>query len=942
MFSLLLGLLLTLSSPDSTATLEECLSIGPKQNPAPVETLNEAQQTWIEDQSVSQDTLRTHLSRILQARECYHALSPARVSRPYLGNILETYETEAEIRVALRQFSKAVAAYEAGLSYLDSRSSRNFVGYEVAHATWPRFFNQQKGYLHYLLGNLSASIESYLQALEAAAEPKNRIDLLISLGVLHQRTQDYQSARHYYQRAQRRLQERSLSPESRRDLQAYVSQTQIDLLLEQTLNEEFDTASLKRARSVGRRGYSLAKPGTERHARLASLLSESLGYLGDFEEAYRLNEVARRYARANDDARLHTFALLKLGELHVQTEHWAQADSILQQALAQSEELGDLDYQRRILRSLGRLHELQEHWSNAEFFYQKGVEVVEKYRESLTASQWSMTAFAQWRDVHRGLVRTLLSQDRPRDAFTALDRSRARHLQDLRTQARVSRQLPSEERAQFDSLSQALTDARNRLGRSGLSEEQTAELRNREARLMAARQQLLQLDSTANRLSLDSLSQTLAEQDRALVSYFFDDPWPVYDRSPRSVAFVLTADTLRVQRLPDLTQDSMRTHVEAATPLFADRGVPDANDMHFDLRPLRLLHDAVYAPVVDHLPDDQALTIIPDGPLFHVPPSMLVHSMPGGRFAPGEARYVLHDRPTSLDLAASLRVDTGSSSFDWSQFSPQIAAFGVSDFDTLDAGTSPLRTVLPEGRSDSSVALPSLPGVERELVALGSTVSGVRTALDEEATEQSFRRGANQAGVLHVASHAFVNASSPLQNAILLRTDVSSAHSSSDGVLFLHELQHLQNRIPLVVLSSCNTAKGSLRQGEGMEGLQYAFRAMGAESTVSTLWPVADDASAELMSSFYRHLRSGRSKDEALRQAQLDFLEANPQKASPFFWAPTVLYGSPTPVPLDDPSVFSPWMWWMLGGVVLVALLGAAGRGWSRPFPPPFCHGPQP
>jgi CHAT domain-containing protein len=234
------------------------------------------------------------------------------------------------------------------------------------------------------------------------------------------------------------------------------------------------------------------------------------------------------------------------------------------------------------------------------------------------------------------------------------------------------------------------------------------------------------------------------------------------------------------------------------------------------------------------------------------------------------------------------------------------------------------------------VILPSLPGVERELDALASTFSGVRTALNEEATEQSFSRAAAQAGVLHVASHAFVNASSPLQNAILLRPD-----SSSDGVLFLHELQGERNRIPMAVLSSCNTAKGSLHEGEGMEGLQYAFRAMGAESTVSTLWPVADGASVDLMSSFYRHLRSGRSKDEALRQARLDFLEENPQKASPFFWAPTVLYGSPTSLPLGH-SLLPAWAWWGGGAVVSVVLLGAIGWAWRRSLPPPFCHGPQP
>jgi CHAT domain-containing protein len=445
---------------------------------------------------------------------------------------------------------------------------------------------------------------------------------------------------------------------------------------------------------------------------------------------------------------------------------------------------------------------------------------------------------------------------------------------------------------------------------------------------MAARQQLLQLESAASRPSLDAITDRLAAQNRALVSYFLDDPWPVFDRAPRSVAFVLTGDTLRTVSLPGLTQDSVQTHVKSISPLFTSQGKPDrVNAMHFDLRPLHTLHEAVYASVANRLPPDQPLTVVPDGPLFYLPFSMLVDSMPGGRYAPSDARYVLHERPTSLELAPSLVADTTQYTYDWDTFDPQMAAYGVSDFDTLETVPSALRAALPEAVQDSVIRLPPLPGVQRELDALQSTFSDTRVALNDAANERAFCRDAQRAGILHIASHAFVNSSSPLQNAILLRPDSKdergdaerrSPTASSDGVLFLHELQGQQSHIPLVVLSGCSTAKGTLRGGEGMEGLQYAFRAMGAQSTLSTLWPVADEASVELMESFYRHLADGLAKDEALRQAQLAYLEAHPQKSSPFYWAPSVLYGSTASLPLES-RLLPGWAWWGLG------ILGAAG-----------------
>lgn len=933
MLILLIGLLLSFAPADSTEGVDTCLAQAPSRSTPPI-SWSSVDGMWTRNPPASPDQVRAYLSQIRDARTCLLNLDASPGS--YLENIAHIYDMEAALLAGLRQFPEAFEAFRTGRSYL--RSLPKSVSTDSARSEWMANLHQDQGYLHYELGNLTASIEHYLKAYEKTpqSETSQQVEHLLDVGTLHQRMQDYRSAQHYFQRASRLSETGGFISKADPSLRARMLMVQADLLLEKTLNTEFDRHSLKQARRLAERALAEAEPDTKRYARVSLLLSESQGYLGNFEAAYRLNEEVRRYARTHQDTDFHAWTLLKLGVLHVQTQHWTRADTALTQSLAMAEAMDDLDYQRRILRALGRLHEMRDEWDTAEENYRRAIRVVEKYRESLTASQWSMTAFAQWRDVHRGLVRSLLAQDKPREAFAALDRSRARHLQDLRTQAHVSNQLPPEERARLDSLSRALTDVRNRLTDASLSADREAELRNREASLMAGRQQLLQIDSDSSRPSLDSISAALDRQDRALVSYFLDDPWPVYDRAPRSTAFVLTADTLRTVPLPALSQDSVRAQVEQISPLFTSRSKPNRmNAMHFDLRPLRTLHETVYEPIREYLSPNQPLTVVPDGPLFHVPFSMLVEALPGGRFAPDEARYILHERATSLELASSLVTDAAPT-YDWSRFEPQLAAYGVSDFDTLETVPSALRTALPDAARDSSIRLPPLPGVQEELNALRSSVGDAHVAINGNATEQAFCRDARRAGILHVASHAFVNASSPLQNAILLRTD-STAQDNSDGVLFLHELQRQQSRIPLVVLSGCSTARGTLRGGEGMEGLQYAFRAMGAQSTVSTLWPVDDDASVELMERFYDHLGDGLSKDRALRQAQLDYLSAHPEKASPFFWAPSVLYGSPTALPLSSPSGLPFWAWaffLVVGGLLLLGLL----LWWRRDrLPPPFC-----
>ena len=59
----------------------------------------------------------------------------------------------------------------------------------------------------------------------------------------------------------------------------------------------------------------------------------------------------------------------------------------------------------------------------------------------------------------------------------------------------------------------------------------------------------------------------------------------------------------------------------------------------------------------------------------------------------------------------------------------------------------------------------------------------------------------------------------------------------------------------------------------------------------SSLWQVDDQATAQLMTRFYRHmLRRGARPAAALRAAQLE-LAGDPRWAAPYFWAGFVLHG---------------------------------------------------
>jgi CHAT domain-containing protein len=96
------------------------------------------------------------------------------------------------------------------------------------------------------------------------------------------------------------------------------------------------------------------------------------------------------------------------------------------------------------------------------------------------------------------------------------------------------------------------------------------------------------------------------------------------------------------------------------------------------------------------------------------------------------------------------------------------------------------------------------------------------------------------------------------------------------------------NPLDLLVLSACETAKGDERAALGLAGVSLKA---GAKSTVASLWPIADAATAILMKRFYEELRGGASKASALQAAQGALL-SDPEWAHPAYWSPYLLIGN--------------------------------------------------
>jgi CHAT domain-containing protein len=90
----------------------------------------------------------------------------------------------------------------------------------------------------------------------------------------------------------------------------------------------------------------------------------------------------------------------------------------------------------------------------------------------------------------------------------------------------------------------------------------------------------------------------------------------------------------------------------------------------------------------------------------------------------------------------------------------------------------------------------------------------------------------------------------------------------------------------VVILSSCDSSVGNSRDGVGMRGLTSAFLIGGAGSVVGSLWTVETSSTSDLMIRFHRAFAKSRMPvAQALREAQLAFLKAYPERSHPYYWS---------------------------------------------------------
>ncbi len=218
----------------------------------------------------------------------------------------------------------------------------------------------------------------------------------------------------------------------------------------------------------------------------------------------------------------------------------------------------------------------------------------------------------------------------------------------------------------------------------------------------------------------------------------------------------------------------------------------------------------------------------------------------------------------------------------------------------------------------ASNKIANLPGTAREISELHKLLEEKGWVTDNymklDATEDQVK-ALNNPKVFHIATHGFfkpsenmeasentvqVNKNKAYENP-LLRTGLlmkgagdildhtKTNYNTKSGILTAYEAMNLNlDQTELVVLSACETGLGDLEVGEGVYGLQRAFLVAGARTLIMSMFKVDDDATQQLMVTFYRKwLETG--------QMRASFIEAKKEVRNtykdPIYWGAFIMIG---------------------------------------------------
>ncbi|MFA0962446.1 CHAT domain-containing protein [Roseivirga sp. BDSF3-8] len=370
---------------------------------------------------------------------------------------------------------------------------------------------------------------------------------------------------------------------------------------------------------------------------------------------------------------------------------------------------------------------------------------------------------------------------------------------------------------------------------------------------------------TTEVLDTDSIRKHLLGPEDLFVEYFIgiDQTWGIWLSATEEGIFSVGH--------PDTLQSAISQYLQIISRPPAMRREEAAAQSAAYISHSHRLFLKLMGPLVEKLKASSGrLVIVPDGSLNFLPFESLITSLPttDKESLYRNLPYLLRSHTVSYAYSASLLLTPAADGANYAQKGIGIYAPFVRNSTqrggntTLDCNQGRLYALAcSDTESDKILQMAS-----------GDLFQGL------EATRTTFQELAPYYSILHLATHACLDPHDPALNRIYL----------ADDYITTSELYGTRLNAQLAVLSACNTGSGEFIAGEGVMSLGRGLAYAGVPSLVTSLWPVDDCATSDLMVKFYEELMGQNTlpKDKALQAAKLRQIQMGEDiMAHPYYWA---------------------------------------------------------
>jgi len=651
--------------------------------------------------------------------------------------------------------------------------------------------------------------------------------------------------------------------------------------------------------------------------------------MGDVPKAMDSLNRSLELIRSASDRRVEAYTLTNIGHLYESMNETDRALQSYDQALELSRAIEDpfgevstLYQMAHALRTKGMFKESLERSEAA-------IKIIEGTRPTVASSGLRTSYFASVRQQYELYIDVLMRQSSTARAFEASEQSRARTLLDSIAETRLSISEGADaQQTERELTLKTLLDAKTEQYTQLLSAKATTkDIKDAgdEIRTLTAEYEELrgQIRAQSPRyaalvqpqpLRLEQIQKDLLDDNSLLLEYTLGDEksylWAV-DRN-EFAGFVLPKRSdieTKVSMLRDLMTSRVALPGEKPADLQTRLKTAEARYPQAAAEISQLLLGAV----ADRL-RNRRLVIVADGVLQNLP----FGALPAPQTAqtsssnPLIVGHEIVNLPSASTLAVIRREAPLRGTADRT-----IAVFADPVFEATDprvrkatapsaAQPTPTRaaarsasvrnaTLLLRG-SDPIAAkldLPRLTATRQEAEAIIAMVPEERrmAALGFNATKAAVMNpDLKRYRIVHFATHTILNNDYPDLSSLVLSL-VDEKGSPQSGFLRLRDMYNLQLAAELVVLSACDTGLGKEVKGEGLMSMVRGFMYSGTPRVLASLWKIDDEATAELMTEFYKNLlQNNMTPAAALRQAQITQMQKK-SRQSPYYWAGFQLQG---------------------------------------------------